>query len=157
MASGNTLVYDQVQGDGTFTDLVRLIKAFNTSEPYFEQEVEKIVDLDTVAKCFAFTFASGMGDNMYSSANNYLLYYNPHRGMFEVYIMDFEYAWSYDFKVDYLIGNIYDPPILSKPNEWYGTHIYSNSHNCGDFYVQAKAPQVTKFSSKTLLLHSNHS
>jgi len=118
MESGNTLVYDQVQGDGTFTDLVRLIQAFNVTDDKLEHSVAKIVDLDMVAKCFAFTFASGMGDNMYSSANNYILYYNPHRELFEVYIMDFEYFESYEYKIEYLMGNIYDPPMLNKPNEW---------------------------------------
>jgi len=108
-------VYSQVSGaDSSFKDLVDLIKVFNmTVGPDFEMQLDKIFDLDILARGAAISQTCGDWDNLFHG-NNFMLYNNPGTGKWEAIYQGWEHLWDSEGN---LVENVYDVGVISN-SQW---------------------------------------
>lgn len=87
--------YEQSDGDGDWTDLINLLYFLNTSsEYYFIEHIEEVIDLDILLRILAVESFMLAGDNI-ASGNNYYLYKREDSSpLWMIFEFDFDECFS---------------------------------------------------------------
>lgn len=111
-----THVYNQISGDGDYTDFAALVKLLNmsSSDPQFEQALHDNFALDSFAYNMAISMSGGNWDSLFRG-NNYMLYKNPKSEKWHVLMHGFEEVWD---EISSLTDNIYSLGIRGG-DQWY--------------------------------------
>ena len=101
-----------------FTKLVRLITLLNnTPAVALPDSIESVIDIPGVLKYFAMNVLMGSWDDYWSLMNNYYLYHEPVKDIFQIIPYDYDNSYGVDWSnINWTTANPYSfPKVVSGP------------------------------------------
>jgi spore coat protein CotH len=114
LISGDRPVYELKTNEeiGDFSKLVRLIDIINnTPDNEFADSVESVIEIPELLKYFSMNILFGSWDDYWSLANNYYLYHEPSRDIFQLIPYDYDNTYGIDWSGnDWSVADPYNFP-----------------------------------------------
>jgi hypothetical protein len=101
-----------------FSNLVRLITILNnTPSGTLPDSIESVIDIPGVLKYFAMNVLMGSWDDYWSLMNNYYLYYEPAKDIFQIIPYDYDNSYGVDwFNINWTTADPYNfPKVVNGP------------------------------------------
>ncbi len=112
--SNGRLVYELKTNEQQmdFTKLVRMIALLNnTPAGSLPDSIESVIDIPNVLKYFAMNVLMGSWDDYWSLMNNYYLYHEPSKDLFQIIPYDYDNTYGIDwFNINWTTANPYNFP-----------------------------------------------
>jgi hypothetical protein len=112
-----------------FSKLVRLITILNnTPSGSLPDSIESVIDIPRVLKYFAMNILMGSWDDYWSLMNNYYLYHEPVKDIFQIIPYDYDNSYGVDwFNINWTIADPYNFPKVNNGPRPLAEKLMANS------------------------------